>query len=74
MRAVRKKTSSVDGILEELGVILEIPLVDDDAVANEPEAVGEHQGVGQEEEKADPEKRWGGDDGFVEARVHGLIR
>jgi hypothetical protein len=61
----------VHGILKKFGVILEIPLVDKEAVANEPEAVGEHESVGKEKEKGDPEEGRGGDDGFVEARVHG---
>ena len=66
-----EKNFGVDGIMEELGIVLEIPLVDDDAVANEPEAVGEHEGVREKKEKRDPEKGRGGDDGFVGARVHG---
>ena len=57
----------VDGILEELGVILEIPFVDEEAIPNQPEAVSKHQGVRQEEEKADPEEGRGGDDCFVGA-------
>ena len=59
--------------MEELGVILEIPLVDDDAVADEPEAVGKHERVGKKKEEADPEERWEGDDGFVEAGVHQML-
>ena len=42
---------------DEVAVIVEIPLMNDEAVAHEPEAVGEHEGVGEEQEKADPEQR-----------------
>jgi hypothetical protein len=68
-----QKNFDVDGIVEELGVILKIPFVDDEAVANEPEAVGEHEGVGNEKEKRDPGKGREGDGEFVEAGVHGQL-
>ena len=57
----------VEGIREELLIIVEIPVMDEDAVLYGPEAVRKHQRVGQKEKESDPEKRWGGDDRFVGA-------
>ncbi len=66
-----KKDFGINGIVEELGVILEIPLVDDEAIADEPEAVGKHERVGKKKKKADPQEGREGDHGFIEAGVHG---
>ncbi len=60
----------VNGIGDEGAVIVESPLMDDEAVADQPETVGEHERVGEEQEKADPEQRRQRDDRFVGARVH----
>jgi hypothetical protein len=60
----------VERIGEEFFVIGEIPVMDEGAVLHGPEAVRKHQCVGQQEEERYPEKRRGGDDRFVGARVH----
>ena len=44
--------------------------MDDDAIANGPETVGEHKGVGKQEEQADPKERGKRDERFVGAGVH----
>jgi len=60
----------VDGLCEESVVIVEVPLVDEEAVFDGPEAVGEHQGIGKQEEKADPEEGRERNERFVGAGKH----
>jgi hypothetical protein len=60
-----KENFEVDGIFQERGVILEIPVVDDDSVLDGPETVNEHEGVRQKKEGCDPEQRRDGDEEFV---------
>jgi len=48
----------IDGLREESFVIVQVPLVDEETVFDGPEAVREHQRVGEQEEEADPEERW----------------
>src|SRR5580700_9369678 len=57
----------VEGIGEKFLVIGEIPIMDEDAVLNRPEAVGKHERVGQQEEKRYPDERRRGDERFVDA-------
>jgi len=52
-----KENLKIDGIGEKSFVVLEIPVVNEEAIADEPETVGEHQAVGKEEEKAYPDER-----------------
>jgi hypothetical protein len=44
--------------------------MDDDAIANGPETMGEHERIGKKEEEADPEERRERDERFVGAGVH----
>jgi hypothetical protein len=44
--------------------------MDDEAIANGPETVGEHKRIGEQEKEADPEERWERDERFVSAGVH----
>src|SRR6266853_3104688 len=57
----------VYGLGEERRIIVEVPLVDENSVTNRPEAVREHQGVGKQEEEANPEERGERDDRLVRA-------
>src|SRR3984957_8021337 len=50
----------VQRIGEEFLVIGEIPVMDEGAVLNRPEAVGKHERVGQQQEERHPEERRGG--------------
>ena len=65
-----EKDRNVDRILEKLGVVLQAPLVDNQAVAHEPETVRKHEGVGEQQEERDPQEGRGGEDGFVGAGIH----
>jgi len=65
-----EKDRGVQRIFEELGILVEIPVVDDYAVLGEPKGVGEHQGVRDEKEEHDPKERRERDGEFVEAGVH----
>jgi hypothetical protein len=44
--------------------------MEDDAVADGPEAVQEHEQVGKKKEQSDPEDGWKGDEESVGAGVH----
>jgi hypothetical protein len=55
----------VDGVFQERGVILEVPVVDDDAVLDGPETVNEHEGVRKKKEGGNPEQGRDGDEEFV---------
>jgi hypothetical protein len=65
-----EKDFEINGIMEELGVVLKIPFVNEEAIANEPETVGEHQGIRKKKEQADPQEWRQGDDRFVGTGVH----
>ena len=52
-----KKYFDVNGFVNERAVIAQVPVMDDEAVANGPEAVSEHQRVGEQQEQADPKER-----------------
>jgi hypothetical protein len=47
--------------------------MDDEAVVNHPETVGEHECVGQKKKEANPEEWREGDDRFVGAGVHAVF-
>src|SRR5881392_1830528 len=65
-----KKDLYIEWIFEECDVILEIPVMDDDAFADGPEAVKEHQNIGKQQKKCDPENGRERDEEFVGAGVH----
>jgi len=60
----------VDRILKQLGVVLQIPFVNDGAIVQEPETVRKHKRVGQKKKETNPEEGREGNDRFVGARVH----
>jgi hypothetical protein len=60
-----KENFEIDGVFEKGGVILEIPVVDDDSVLDGPQAVNEHEGVRKKKEGGNPEERRDGDEEFV---------
>src|SRR6267378_5107705 len=62
----------VEWIGEKRAIVLRIPVMDKEAIANEPEAVGEHERVREKKKEADPEQRRGGNESFVRARIHFL--
>ena len=60
----------VKRVLEKGGVVVEIPVMDDDAVADRPETVQKHQQVGKKKEQRNPQD-WGKrDQDFISSRVH----
>src|SRR5215471_5607786 len=69
-----EKDFEINGIVEELGVVLKIPFVNEEAIANEPETVGEHQGIRKKQEQADPQERRQRDDRFVGTGVHRSVK
>src|SRR5579864_929608 len=68
-----EKNFRVDGIGEKCSVVGEITLMDNEAVANGPEAVREHERVGEKKEEANPQEWREGDDRFVGAGVHSVL-
>jgi hypothetical protein len=54
-----QKNLEVERIGEEYTIILQIPVVNERAVANQPEAVRKHERVRQQKKKTDPEQ-WRG--------------
>src|SRR5215469_14643226 len=65
-----EKYLSIERIRKERLVVFPIPLMNDDAIANRPKAVREHKCIGNEKERADPQQRRNGNQGFVRARIH----
>ena len=65
-----QQDSNVHGFRKESGVIVQVPVMDDDAVADCPETVRQHQRIGKQKEQADPEERRQGDQRLISARVH----
>jgi hypothetical protein len=65
-----QKDFEVDGLREESAVVVQVPLVDEEAVSDGPKAVREHQRVRKQEEEADPEERRERDERFVGAGKH----
>jgi hypothetical protein len=65
-----EKNFKIDGIFEQFGIVLKIPLVNDDALADSPEAVNEHQCVRKQKEQRDPEERRKRNEEFVGLRIH----
>lgn len=55
----------VERIGEKRAIVLQIPVMDERAVADEPETVREHERVRKKEKQTHPEHRRGRDDGFV---------
>jgi len=62
-----EKNFDVERIGDELVIVLEVPLVNEEAVAHEPEAMREHQRVGKQQKQADPQKGRRGDQRLVGA-------
>jgi hypothetical protein len=49
-----KKHSDVEWIGKELVIILQVPLMDEHSIADQPEAVSKHQCVRKQQERAYP--------------------
>src|SRR5260221_14694533 len=50
------KLFKVDRVLEEFGVVLQIPFMRDQPIPHDPETLGEHQGVGKKKKKRHPKE------------------
>src|SRR5258708_20019496 len=57
-------------IFEEREVVVQIPVMEDDAVADDPEAVQEHEQVGKKQEECYPEDGGERYQEFVGAGIH----
>ena len=65
-----KKDFDIDRVVKEFCVVLQIPVMDKNAVLYFPEAVSQHQTVRKEKEERHPGEGWKRDKKSVGSRVH----
>ena len=65
-----KEDLDVEWIPEQREVVVEIPMIEDDAVSDSPEAVQKHEQVRKKKKERHPENRREGDEEFVSAGIH----